>query len=91
MIDECCETCRHWRRHAIGPADDGTCHRFPPQLNPAAAERIAGLGQYRRYDEYAATEAAYWSATCWSFPVISSDEWCGEYAPKPDRAGSPSV
>lgn len=91
MSDECCETCRHWQRHAVGDKEEGVCRRYPPQLNPAAVDRIAGFPRHRQHEEYAANEAAYWSGACWAFPVLPPDEWCGEYAPvpAPSGAGSP--
>ena len=100
VSEKCCETCRYWEpivggdksgKVRRGVLRSGKCRRHPPQFNPVSADWISRYPVYSKAYPFAAAEAAESVTQCWSFPVISPDEWCGEYAPAPTGAGSPQI
>jgi hypothetical protein len=71
VADECCGTCRHWRRAEDTLGGQGQCHRRAP-----AAEVIAARTDLPEH----LTVLTVW-------PPTRAEDGCGEWHPAPPRQG----
>lgn len=85
---ECCDHCRFWEQQPQIHDEEGQCHRYPPQLNPHAVAAAMEDDDMAKMGEFAAHESASQQITCWVLPLMSHDDWCGEFRPKPDVGGT---
>jgi len=66
-----CERCRFWvedKRLGNIEVRQGSCQRYPPQLNTFD----------KSGDDKPIEDEGYY----WSFPIVYFDAWCGEFQPK---------
>ena len=65
-----CATCRFWVRLKDG---QGECRRYPPATMSALSYAPHGAVDQRL--------TAQWNRA-FTFPVLTSDAWCGEHVPR---------
>lgn len=82
---ERCETCK-WAKPTIMPDGDDSnmlCCRYPPVYDQIYAKWWERKKQYENdsYERAKIVDAAC-SAACWAFPVVSWEDFCGEWRAK---------
>lgn len=87
---ERCETCKFWERvpehsQKKNAGECGSCRRYPPVLNHSEVV-VSAKKKNRDGLEEGPIEAAEVLRWCWTCPVVSSDDWCGEYQRKNETA-----